>query len=92
MINLEDTIGIIDELAALCTSEKLGGSIPLNTGQAQALVFVEPLGVILGIAPWNAPLILGLRSVAAAVAAGNTTILKVHCFYSLSIILTAYFV
>ena len=72
------TIGIIDELASLCTSEKLGGSIPLSTGQTQALVFVEPLGVILGIAPWNAPLILGLRSVAAAVAAGNTAILKVR--------------
>ncbi|KAH7393695.1 putative aldehyde dehydrogenase [Cadophora sp. MPI-SDFR-AT-0126] len=76
LINLEDTIALVDELAALCTSERLGGSIPLSTEPAQPLVFMEPLGVVLGIAPWNAPLILGLRSVAAAVAAGNTAVLK----------------
>ncbi|KAI5241799.1 salicylaldehyde dehydrogenase [Aureobasidium subglaciale] len=75
-INLEDSIGLIDELAALTTSDKLGGSIPMGTEKSTALVFMEPLGVILGIAPWNAPLILGIRSVAAAVAAGNTAILK----------------
>lgn len=40
------------------------------------LVFKEPLGVVLGIAPWNAPIILGLRAVVAPIAAGNIAILK----------------
>jgi benzaldehyde dehydrogenase (NAD) len=32
--------------------------------------------VVLGIAPWNAPVILGVRAVATALACGNTVILK----------------
>ncbi|GKU07439.1 unnamed protein product [Fusarium langsethiae] len=42
----------------------------------KALVQKRPYGVILGIAPWNAPIHLGLRSVLFALAAGNTAILK----------------
>ncbi|KAJ5093410.1 hypothetical protein N7456_009271 [Penicillium angulare] len=41
-----------------------------------ALVYKQPYGVVLGIAPWNAPYILGTRAVALPLAAGNTTILK----------------
>ncbi len=33
-------------------------------------------GVCLGIAPWNAPLILGVRSLAAPLLCGNTVLLK----------------
>lgn len=40
------------------------------------MVVKEPLGVQLGIAPWNAPLLLGLRAVATPIACGNTAILK----------------
>ncbi len=35
-----------------------------------------PAGVVLGIAPWNAPLILGVRAMAAPLACGNTVLLK----------------
>ncbi|KAK0731488.1 Aldehyde/histidinol dehydrogenase [Lasiosphaeris hirsuta] len=41
-----------------------------------AMIFKEPFGIILAIAPWNAPYILGMRSVLFPIAAGNTTILK----------------
>ncbi|KAK7039336.1 putative salicylaldehyde dehydrogenase protein [Favolaschia claudopus] len=41
-----------------------------------AMVLKEPYGVVLGIAPWNAPYILGVRAVLCALAAGNTCILK----------------
>ncbi|KAF2154507.1 ALDH-like protein, partial [Myriangium duriaei CBS 260.36] len=76
-INLQDTIGMIEEIAALLTSEALHGSIPhIRDASAQALVFQEPLGVILGMAPWNAPLILGMRAVLTPIATGNTAILK----------------
>jgi benzaldehyde dehydrogenase (NAD) len=36
----------------------------------------QPAGVILGIAPWNAPVILGVRAIATPLACGNTVILK----------------
>jgi acyl-CoA reductase-like NAD-dependent aldehyde dehydrogenase len=36
----------------------------------------QPVGVVLGIAPWNAPVILGVRAVAAPLALGNTVVLK----------------
>ena len=36
----------------------------------------EPLGVTVHIAPWNYPLLLAMRSVAPALAAGNTVVLK----------------
>ncbi len=35
-----------------------------------------PCGVCLGIAPWNAPLVLGFRAVAAPLLCGNTVLLK----------------
>ncbi|KFY78678.1 hypothetical protein V499_02212 [Pseudogymnoascus sp. VKM F-103] len=76
-INLQDSLGLIDEAAALVTSDALSGTIPITRNHnAPALVFKEPMGVILGIAPWNAPLILGFRAVVAPIAAGNTAILK----------------
>ena len=36
----------------------------------------QPVGVVLGIAPWNAPIILAVRAIAAPLACGNTVILK----------------
>jgi aldehyde dehydrogenase (NAD+) len=36
----------------------------------------EPLGVTVHIAPWNYPLLLSVRSVAPALAAGNSVVLK----------------
>jgi aldehyde dehydrogenase (NAD+) len=36
----------------------------------------EPLGVTVHIAPWNYPLLLSVRSIAPALAAGNSVVLK----------------
>jgi acyl-CoA reductase-like NAD-dependent aldehyde dehydrogenase len=36
----------------------------------------QPAGVVLGIAPWNAPVILGVRAIATPLACGNTVVLK----------------
>jgi len=36
----------------------------------------QPAGVCVGIAPWNAPIILGVRAVAVPIACGNTVVLK----------------
>lgn len=82
-INILDSIAIAEQCAAGVTAGFLSGKVPaVSDADSHAMVIKEPLGVILAIAPWNAPLILGLRAVAAAVAAGNTAILKViwHTF------------
>lgn len=41
----------------------------------------QPVGVVLGFAPWNAPIILAVRAIAAPIACGNTVVLKAseHC-------------
>jgi acyl-CoA reductase-like NAD-dependent aldehyde dehydrogenase len=76
-INFDDSVLLIEEMAALVTSHVLSGTIPqAQDPESQALVLTEPLGVILWIAPWNSPLVLGFRAVAGAIAAGNTAILK----------------
>ncbi|KAK4035080.1 Aldehyde/histidinol dehydrogenase [Parachaetomium inaequale] len=55
----------------------LDGSIPtVDDPNSGAMVLQEPFGVILAIAPWNAPYILGVRSVLFPIAAGNTAIFK----------------
>lgn len=41
-----------------------------------SLCFREPVGVCLAMAPWNAPFVLAVRSVATALACGNTVVMK----------------
>src|SRR6185503_3528676 len=36
----------------------------------------QPAGVVLSMAPWNAPVILGVRAIALPLACGNTVVLK----------------
>jgi acyl-CoA reductase-like NAD-dependent aldehyde dehydrogenase len=36
----------------------------------------QPAGVVIGFAPWNGPVILGTRAVAAPLALGNTVVMK----------------
>lgn len=53
------------------------GVIPQTQDPNQtAFVYKEPYGVILGIAPWNAPFILGCRAFLFPIAAGNTVVFK----------------
>ncbi|MGH7950510.1 MAG: NAD-dependent succinate-semialdehyde dehydrogenase [Limisphaerales bacterium] len=53
-----------------------GRIVPHQTDGKRNLVVKTPLGVVAAISPWNFPLVLALRKVAPALAAGNTVILK----------------
>ncbi|UPL03011.1 hypothetical protein LCI18_013945 [Fusarium solani-melongenae] len=53
-----------------------GHSPPLLNTQSTALVEHVPYGVVFGIAPWSAAALLGMGSIAYALAAGNTVVLK----------------
>lgn len=66
---------MIREAAAMVT--QVGGEIiPSNKPGTLAMGVLKPRGVCLGIAPWNAPVILGTRAVAMPLACGNTVVLK----------------
>ena len=66
---------MLREAAALTTSVR-GQTIPSEHPGTVAMTFRVPVGVVLGIAPWNAPVILGVRAVATPLACGNTVVLK----------------
>jgi benzaldehyde dehydrogenase (NAD) len=50
--------------------------IPSHIPGKRAFAVRQPVGVVVGIVPWNAPVILGTRAVAAPLAYGNTVVLK----------------
>ncbi len=62
--------------AAASTTYPVGQVLATDTPGALSLAIREPSGVVAAFSPWNAPLILGIRSIAIAIAAGNTVVLK----------------
>ena len=50
--------------------------LPSQIPGKRAKAVRQPVGVVVGIAPWNAPVILGVRAVAAPLAYGNSVVLK----------------
>ncbi|WP_415391707.1 aldehyde dehydrogenase [Paracoccus sp. SJTW-4] len=73
--NVTLAAGILREAASIVT--QAGGEIiPSNKPGCLSMAVARPHGVCLGIAPWNAPVILGTRAVAVPVALGNTAVLK----------------
>jgi acyl-CoA reductase-like NAD-dependent aldehyde dehydrogenase len=75
LFNLGLAASMVREAAALTT--QIGGEvIPSDKPGCLAMALREPVGVILGIAPWNAPIILGVRAIAVPLACGNSVILK----------------
>ena len=67
--------GTLREAAAL-TTQISGEVIPSDVPGSLAMAVRQPAGVVLGIAPWNAPIILGVRAIATPLACGNTVIFK----------------
>jgi len=53
-----------------------GRVIPPQVEGKRHMVIKTPIGVVAAISPWNFPLVLAVRKVAAALAAGCTVVLK----------------
>ncbi|MEU1415335.1 aldehyde dehydrogenase family protein [Streptomyces sp. NPDC046994] len=66
---------ILREAAAAVTAPR-GEVLSAQEEGVLGLAVREPLGVVAAFAPWNAPVILGVRAVAAPLAAGNTVVVK----------------
>ena len=73
--NLMLAASMVREAASLTT--QIGGEvIPSDKPGCIALAIREPAGVVLSMAPWNAPIILATRAIAVPLACGNTVVLK----------------
>ncbi|HEY3730862.1 MAG TPA: aldehyde dehydrogenase [Steroidobacteraceae bacterium] len=73
--NVHFAASLLREAASLTT--QIGGEvIPSDVPGSFAMSYRQPVGVVLGIAPWNAPVILGVRAIAMPLACGNSVILK----------------
>lgn len=73
--NVELAAAMLREAAAT-TTQIVGEVIASNDPGRIAMTVRQPAGVVLGIAPWNAPVILGVRAIAMPLACGNTVVLK----------------
>ncbi|WP_296224027.1 aldehyde dehydrogenase family protein [Ralstonia sp. UBA689] len=73
--NVHLAVGGLQEAAAMIT-QIAGEIIPSDVPGSLAMGVRQPAGVVLGIAPWNAPVILGVRAIALPLACGNTVVLK----------------
>lgn len=68
-------VGVLRSAAGECR-RIMGNTIPCDTPGRMSIAIRRPLGVVGGIAPFNFPLILAVKKVAFALAAGNTFVLK----------------
>jgi benzaldehyde dehydrogenase (NAD) len=73
--NVHFAASMLREAAAMTT--QVGGEvIPSDVPGNLAMAYRQPVGVVVGVAPWNAPIILGVRAIAMPLACGNTVVLK----------------
>lgn len=73
--NVHGASALLREVASLASQVK-GEVLASNNPGTTTFVTREPCGVVLGIAPWNSPIVLSCRAVAIAILCGNTVILK----------------
>jgi vanillin dehydrogenase len=75
MFNVELAAGMLQAAGAFAagvSDEEIESHVPGKKARAVR----QPVGVVVGIAPWNAPVILGTRAIASPLALGNTVVLK----------------
>jgi benzaldehyde dehydrogenase (NAD) len=75
MFNVDLAAGMMREAAAQ-TYNLVGEVIPSDVPGKLAMGVRQPAGVVLAIAPWNAPVILCTRAIATPLAYANTVVLK----------------
>jgi acyl-CoA reductase-like NAD-dependent aldehyde dehydrogenase len=76
MFNVQLGAGMMAYSASQTDVQAEEHEIPSHIQGKRAKAVRQPVGVVVGIAPWNAPVILGVRAVAAPLAYGNTVVLK----------------
>jgi benzaldehyde dehydrogenase (NAD) len=69
------SVGEIREAAALA-GQPFGELLPTTERGRMSFAQRVPIGVVGAITPWNAPVILGIRVIAPALALGNAVVIK----------------
>jgi benzaldehyde dehydrogenase (NAD) len=69
------SVGEVREAVAM-TSQPYGELLPSGDPGRLSIAQRVPVGVVGGITPWNAPVILGIRLFAPAIALGNAVVMK----------------
>jgi vanillin dehydrogenase len=75
LFNVQLAADVLREAAGSVSAPR-GEVLTPQDGGTLSMAVREPVGVVAAFAPWNAPLILGVRAVAAPLAAGNTVVAK----------------
>lgn len=75
MFEVVFTVTILRSAAGECR-RVCGETMPSDMPGMLSMTIRQPLGVVAAIAPFNFPLILAIKKVAFAIAAGNTCVLK----------------
>ena len=76
MFNCSLAAGMLRHAAGLADAVDAEQAIESAVPGLDAKAVRQPVGVVVGIAPWNAPVILATRAVATPLAFGNTVVLK----------------
>jgi acyl-CoA reductase-like NAD-dependent aldehyde dehydrogenase len=76
MFNVELGAGMLAYYSGQTEAPAEEQEIPSHIPGKRSKAVRQPVGVVVGIAPWNAPVVLGVRAVAAPLAYGNTVVLK----------------
>ncbi|MEN6669018.1 aldehyde dehydrogenase [Psychrobacter sp. B38] len=78
--NVQVAANMLRDAAGMITQIQ-GDIIPSDVEGRMAMALRVPCGVVVGMAPWNAPIILATRALAMPLACGNTVVLKAseHC-------------
>ncbi|KAL9531079.1 Vanillin dehydrogenase [Sphaerulina musiva] len=74
--DFNDAVESLRSTAGLIGGAAQGFLPDILSEDRSAMVVKEPFGVVLAIAPWNCPCILGLRSFLGPLAMGNTVVVK----------------
>lgn len=86
-IDIPMAADVFDYFASIISEAK--GEANLLTKENLSYTLYEPVGIVGAIVPWNYPLLLACWKIAAALAAGNTVILKPSQETSLSVLALA---
>ncbi|MDR3569825.1 MAG: NAD-dependent succinate-semialdehyde dehydrogenase [Syntrophobacteraceae bacterium] len=78
---IREAMSEVEKSALLCdyyvgSAQKVLAKEPIETAAAKSYVVFDPLGVILGVMPWNFPFWQVVRWAVPALAAGNVCLLK----------------
>lgn len=71
---LSEIAHVLRHLSKWASPKRVAGT--LGTWPAKSVIYSEPYGVVLVLAPWNYPFLLALSPVVGAIAAGNCVVLK----------------